>query len=218
MLTIEQIRAARALLDWSQQDLAEYADLSQTGIARIENGTNKPNSKTLNKIETAFDRADIEFIGTTGLRKRDGTIKTLSGTQGFREVMNEIYDFAKNDDAEICLFNGLPNLFIKWLEPDWYDMHSKRMGKLQNNFKLKIIVKEKETNLIAGSFAEYRYFPENLFHEQVFYCYNGKLAILNFTEDSVYINVLTEQKTADSFAVLFNVAWDHVAVKIEGNA
>ena len=50
MPTIEQIRAARALLDWSQSDLADKAGLSQTGIARIENGTNQPNSSTLEKI------------------------------------------------------------------------------------------------------------------------------------------------------------------------
>jgi transcriptional regulator with XRE-family HTH domain len=90
MLTIDQIRAARALLDWSQQDLAEHADLSQTGIARIENKTNKPNSKTLQKIESAFDRADIEFIGTSGLRKRRGQIRTLKGAEGLEELTEEI--------------------------------------------------------------------------------------------------------------------------------
>ena len=59
--------------------MAEYADLSQTGIARIENGTNKPNSTTLNKIMTAFEQADIEFIGDTGVKKRTSEIRTLRG-------------------------------------------------------------------------------------------------------------------------------------------
>ena len=36
MPTIEQIRAARALLGWSQSDLADRADLSQTGIALFD--------------------------------------------------------------------------------------------------------------------------------------------------------------------------------------
>ena len=61
MPTIEQIRAARALLGWSQSDLADRADLSQTGIARIENGTNKPNSKTLEKIKAAL-RNDLSGL------------------------------------------------------------------------------------------------------------------------------------------------------------
>lgn len=216
MLTIDQIRAARALLDWSQQDLAEHADLSQTGIARIENGTNKPNSKTIAKIEAAFDRANIEFIGTSGLRKRTGEIRTLSGTQGFRELMNEVYEAAKTQDAELCLFNGIPEKFIQHLEMDWYEMHAKRMANLNTNYKLKIIVKTGDANLIASDFAEYREFPEDQFNEQTFYCYADKLAIMSFDEQNdLTINILSEQKTADSFKVLFNIAWDNVAKKIE---
>ena len=110
MATIEQIRAARALLDWSQSDLADHAGLSQTGIARIENGTNKPNSNTLNKILTAFEIADIEFIGTTGVRKKTGEIKTLKGEEGFRSFMDDVYETAKTKGGEICLHNAKPEI------------------------------------------------------------------------------------------------------------
>ena len=89
MPTIEQIRAARALLGWNQHDLANKAGLSQTGIARIENGTNQPNSKTIEKISTAFDDADIEFLGDAGLRKKSGEIKIFEGVDGFRQFMND---------------------------------------------------------------------------------------------------------------------------------
>ena len=95
MPTIEQIRAARALLDWSQSDLADHAGLSQTGIARIENGTNQPNSSTLNKIKAAFENADIEFLGPSGLRKKTGEIKTYRGMEGFRTFMNDVYETIK---------------------------------------------------------------------------------------------------------------------------
>lgn len=211
MLTIEQIRAARALLDWSQSDLAAHASLSQTGIARIENGTNKPNSKTLEKIMTAFDLADIEFIGTTGVKKRTGEIRTLRHVDGFKTLMDWVYEAAKSGDQNICLFNGVPQQFRKFLG-DWYEIHAARMDKIKNNFALKIIVKEGETNFLANDFAEYRWFPESLFNEKTVYAFGTKLAFLNFSEDDVTIRVMDQSDFSESFRVLFNIAWDNVAI------
>jgi transcriptional regulator with XRE-family HTH domain len=215
MPTIEQIRAARALLDWSQSDLAEHADLSQTGIARIENGTNKPNSQTLEKICAAFENADIEFLGTNGVRKRTGEVKVLKGQEGFRIFMDDVYETVKAKGGEICLFNGVPEFFIKFLGEDWYKNHSKRMESIKNNFKFKIIIKEGNHSLIAGSFAEYRWFPSILFHEKTFYSYGDKLAFLSFSDDNVVIHVLPQKEFAESFDVLFNIAWDRATKPIK---
>ena len=38
MITIGQCRAARGLLDWTQQDLAEACGLSKTAINNFEKG------------------------------------------------------------------------------------------------------------------------------------------------------------------------------------
>lgn len=62
MITIDQIRAGRAWLGMSQDDLAKAAGLSQTGIARIETGVNTPHSGTLEKIKAALEERGIEFI------------------------------------------------------------------------------------------------------------------------------------------------------------
>ena len=142
MPTIEQIRAARALLDWSQSDLANYAGLSQTGIARIENGTNQPNSSTLEKISAAFEDADIEFLGMTGLRKNSGEIKTFRGAEGFRNFMDDLYDTAKTTGGEICLHNAKPGNWRKWLGEEWFQMHSKRMSDLGDKIDFRITVEE----------------------------------------------------------------------------
>ncbi len=212
MPTIEQIRAARALLGWSQGDLAEKSGLSQTGIARIENGTNQPNSRTLQKINSAFENADIEFLGESGLRKKTGEIKVLRGQEGFRAFMDDVYEKASTIGGEIALFNGIPALFYKFLGEEWYRNHSERMEEIKDNFTFKIIVREAEDLFIASSFAEYRWFPDRLFHEQTFYAYGNSLAFMSFTEDDVEIRILPQTEFADSFRVLFNIAWDHVAI------
>lgn len=213
MPTIEQIRAARALVGWSQGDLAENAGLSQTGIARIENGTNHPNSTTISKICGAFDRADIEFIGESGVKKRTGEIRTLSGVQGFKDFMDDVYNVAKEQGGEICLYNANPENWNKWLGQDWYEMHSERMQSIKDNYVFSVSVNEGEGQFIGKDFVEYRWFPKEIFNEQSFYSYGNRLAFLNFSDNNVTINILDNKDFAEGFRSLFNIAWKNVSVK-----
>lgn len=214
MPTLEQIRAARALLGWSQSDLAERAGLSQTGIARIENGTNHPNSQTLNKIEKAFEENDIEFLGAAGLRKKTDEVKTLRGTDGFKEFMYDLYNTAKISGGTICLHNARPSNWYKWLGEDWFHMHSDRMKGLGDKIDFRITAEEGSTALISSGFAEYRWFPKELFNQQSIYAYENKLAFLTFKDDDVIIRILDNKEFADGFRILFNIAWETVAIKI----
>jgi transcriptional regulator with XRE-family HTH domain len=75
MLQVAQIRAARALLGWRQEDIAEAAKISVATIRRIESQEEllTGNVSTLLKIQAAFEQAGIEFIdedemGGFGLR------------------------------------------------------------------------------------------------------------------------------------------------------
>ena len=217
MLTIEQIRAARALLGWSQSDLAERADLSQTGIARIENGTNRPNSKTLQKIHEAFDQEDIEFLGVSGLRKKTGDVKLYKDSRGFRDFTDDVYQVTAKTGGEICLHNARPQNWYKWLGEEWYENHAQRMSALENDFEVRITAEYGNPLFIASDFAEYRWIPEDLFTEQSFYAYGNKLALMHFEEDSVKIHVLDNMQFAKGFRALFNIAWEHVAM-IPGQA
>lgn len=211
MPTIAQIRAARALLDWSQADLADHAGLSQTGIARIENGTNKPNSSTLDKIRNAFDQADIEFLGESGVRKRTGEIKTFKGQDGFRAFMDDVYETLKVGGGEITVSNVDENNWIKWMGQDAYNAHSKKMEEIPHNIFARILVREGDTFFIANSFAEYRWFPSELFNDQSIYAYKDKLALINFTEENVRVMLLNNKEFAKGFRVLFDIAWKNVA-------
>ena len=66
MITSTQIRAARAMLDWSRKDLAERSGISFASMMRLESfdGIPASNFKTLETIKITFEKAGIEFIGT----------------------------------------------------------------------------------------------------------------------------------------------------------
>jgi len=218
MPTIEQIRAARALLGWSQHDLADKAGLSQTGIARIENGTNQPNSKTIAKIETAFDAADVEFLDNSGVRKRTGDIKTLRGSEGMYSLMNDIYDYSKTHGGQICLFNARPVNWLQWVEEDWfYNIYSKNMAALKDKLDMRIIAVEGETDLISKGHAINKLLPKAFFvnENRSIYIYGSKIAFINFYDSDLEILILESKDFAAGIRVLFNIAWDEVAISTE---
>lgn len=66
MITSAQIRAARAMLEWTRADLAKYSGVGFSSMMRIEssNGVPGAHARTLEAIEKAFQQAGIEFIGT----------------------------------------------------------------------------------------------------------------------------------------------------------
>lgn len=62
MITGGQIRAARALLDWKQSDLASASGVSEISIKNIERGVTDPRASTLSAIQIAFDIAGVVFL------------------------------------------------------------------------------------------------------------------------------------------------------------
>ena len=72
----EQSRAARGLLAWSQQELAQRASVGVVTVHQLEAGVSQPRRATLEVIRRAFEVAGVEFIDENGggpgvrLRKR----------------------------------------------------------------------------------------------------------------------------------------------------
>jgi transcriptional regulator with XRE-family HTH domain len=77
MLTIEQLRAARGLLGWSQSKLAARAGLSLPTVKRVEADLGpRVSDEARIKLRRALESAGVEFIDENGggpgvrLRKR----------------------------------------------------------------------------------------------------------------------------------------------------
>jgi predicted transcriptional regulator len=66
MITPEQSRAARGLLAWSQQELANKAGVGVVTVHQLEAGTSQPRRATLDVIRRAFESAGVEFIDENG--------------------------------------------------------------------------------------------------------------------------------------------------------
>jgi transcriptional regulator with XRE-family HTH domain len=71
MLTPAQSRAARALVDWSQERLAEASNLSESTIRDFEKGRRVPATNNLIAIRRALEDAGVEFKPDGSLRLRE---------------------------------------------------------------------------------------------------------------------------------------------------
>lgn len=216
MPTLEQIRAGRALLGWSQGELADHANLSQTGIARIENGTNKPNSQTLDKITRAFDKADVEFLGNNGVKKRTGEVRILRGENAMSEFLNDVYDTttkygSKEEPMDVFLSNVVHDNWIKWMGTERWKNHTDRMIAAKDSMDVRIIIKDGDQNYPAAAYSKYKWMSEEYFNDKSFYSYHDRLAFLDFQEDNLEILLMKQPHFAKGYRDLFLIAWNTIA-------
>jgi transcriptional regulator with XRE-family HTH domain len=75
MISPSQCRAARGLLDWSQQQLAEKAKVGIVTVRQLEAGTHHPRRAALDVVRRCLETAGVEFIeengGGLGVRFRE---------------------------------------------------------------------------------------------------------------------------------------------------
>lgn len=62
ILTAAQCRAARALIDWKQWQLAKHAGVATSTVADFERGVRQPIANNLTAIRDALARGGVVFI------------------------------------------------------------------------------------------------------------------------------------------------------------
>lgn len=72
MITREQCRAARGLLDWSQGRLAEAASVGLSTVRQFEGGARQPIANNLAAIRSALEQGGVTLLA-------DGDVATGAG-------------------------------------------------------------------------------------------------------------------------------------------
>ncbi len=103
MITIQQSRAARGMLGWTQQDLADACGLSKTAINNFEKGHSDIKAESLRSIRMSFESAEIEFMQDNGLRKRTDNIKILKGSTSIDDLFSDIHASISFSGGELLI-------------------------------------------------------------------------------------------------------------------
>ena len=95
MITGRQVRAARALLNWTQEMLAEKAVVALTALKRLESERGLPvHESTHDQVRRALEAAGILFIESD----RGRGVLLLSEAAGTRTAGSSSGRFAKDND------------------------------------------------------------------------------------------------------------------------
>lgn len=92
MSTIQQLKAARALINWTQSDLAKAAGLHVNAVNNVERGLSTPRLATLQKMQRALEQGGVTFIAGRGVELRDHAIEIIksSGKTLLQPIMDDI--------------------------------------------------------------------------------------------------------------------------------
>ena len=148
-LTPEDVRVARALVQWSRDQLAKVAGVGVSTIADFENGARKPIANNLDAIRRAFEQVNIVFeatgpaiFGVTMLylmTEDDGLLMVFRYRQDQAQVVQEIFGtFGTVDGDNIELTMGqLVTPELRAILDDLIERHGRAVPQL-NKLKKKI--------------------------------------------------------------------------------
>lgn len=111
MLTTHQIKAARALLDWTQSQLAKAAGLHLNVINNIERGSSNPRQGTLEKIQTTLENHGIAFIGNRGVELKRDTVAMMKfeGDDFIKSLTADIVSAAPSKGEVLSILADISN-------------------------------------------------------------------------------------------------------------
>jgi DNA-binding XRE family transcriptional regulator len=206
-LTAKQIKAARAMLDWSRAELAAACDVSEANIIRLEAGGDG-RTETFRKITDAFENHGIVFTQNGGIEPARPELKTYSGQIGLQRFFDDVYTTLRDQGGEVVITGFDESVYAGLLEKDFIQMHLDRMGKLKN-YTMRCLIEEGDYNFIANSYCEYKWSRREEFRPVPFYIYGRKVAFIQFDVpvDAPMIVIIQSTAIADAFRAQFDSMW-----------
>ncbi len=204
-----QIKAARALLDWSQEQFADAAGISVATARKLEAGTISPRGSTNGRIRNALEGAGLEFLPPDGVRHRPDDIDVFQGAEGVKAFYDDVYQtIIKAKLGNISLVVPDPNQFFDMMG-SYADVHRARMRTIKHFITVRCLVTENPQRLPAPDYCEYRLISKSYVDSVPFYIYNHKCAIRVFCESRpVRIVIIDSNLVADAFLHQFESMWE----------
>jgi transcriptional regulator with XRE-family HTH domain len=206
LFSSSQLRAARALLNWSRADLAKQTGISEPTLHRLENEMGEPETRTQNKIRGVLEAHGIEFVGKIGVQWAQHQVKTLTGSEGLKTFFDDVWQTVQVSDDEIVM-GGIAERYLEKKLPDFIEFQRKRMAEL-GKIKMRCLIEEGDMNIGASRYCRYRWQTKKHFAHVPFYVYGDKMAIIATTGPEDPLILLINNRTiAEAYRRQFELMW-----------
>lgn len=205
-ISIPQIRAARALLNWTQTDLAHKTGLSLTAINNLEREEVIPRGQTINFIYQAFAKHGVEFTDGNGVKLHDDPFE-------FRKVTGQKFAQTITDDVIRNLLPPHEIICVGKNEDEVYGLIENYDSQYQTHLK-KYKIKERilvpiETKIFVSDVRHYRLLSKEAIGNIYWTVYIDRFVLMNFKKkEALWIR---NKSIADTYRAQFNFLWKQSA-------
>ncbi len=204
MITAQQVRAGRALLNWSQKELAEKSGVSLNAINNFEREIVGPRKDTLVRLRISLEQAGLEFIGETGVNQATDklAIEQHAGPGYMRLLVDDIISAARAGASNLY-FNGI----------DFARMAPEELAELDRWWKAKPAHDVEERVMLPyGDFSfsardrVYRWAAKEKIGEVAYVTYGQNMALM-IQGASPRIILIRSRSIAETFRNQFELSW-----------
>ena len=201
-VTVDQLKAARALLGWSQADLAQKSGYSLPAINNIERGAYKAHSATMEDIIQTFEQNGIQFLDGPGVRLENSSlrIKCYEGTDAVHFLFKKIEAALEESDQELYIC-GIDEKIIK----TQFGKDLIRLQKQMKNNNIRILTYQRFSDGMTFAHFQKRIVPDTVPLLPCF-IYAGRVATA-LLDNPIHIAILYNEKLAQDYARYFNHLW-----------
>lgn len=196
MISGSQIRAARALLDWSLEEMQTRTGIARATISNIESEKAEGRPETMRTIVSTMERAGIQFL-SDGIRKPDHSFIHMSGKDWFIELQRDVLHSLSAGD-ELLIFGG--NNRISAARPDVVE-NFRQIRKA--GIRMREMVEEGNLYLM-GPESEYRWIPSDHYRNYITVIYGNKVCT-DFGDAGM---LLINQNWAQAERLKFEFMWE----------
>lgn len=197
-----KIRSARAYLGWTQEKLADKADLSFQGIQKIERGETQPTARTQAKIIHAFEKNGVRFT-SKGIEYEEYPIIFVEGNTHetcYIQLLHDAFEHLQEHKKKELLIMYADD---KVSPSSVNDMYRKMRAA---GIKMRQLIQEGNT-YIMGPLDEYRYVPKEFFINRVTLIYGNRIATetANFNRALIKVDPINAEIQRNTFNMLWSI-------------
>jgi DNA-binding XRE family transcriptional regulator len=206
MLDQKQIRAARALLDWTQETLAERSGVARATIKNVESGATLPRLETANALQRTLEESGVEFLPSSGVRMKDRMVQVLEGPDSYRRLLDDVFTTALKSGTGIIIAPANPKAAMDVLG-DYLNREVEK--RREAGIKQRLLIPHDDLTLqtLTQPIDTYRILPEEYYSPYPLYVYGDKMALVSMQEPQKVI-VINDQRFAEATRKLFEFIWD----------
>ncbi len=202
-ISVEQLRAARSLLNWSQADLSKKSGYALATINNIERGQYQAHSATLNDIVQTFEESGIQFIDGPGVRIQtsDFRIKYYEGADALHYLFrNVVASLEKGGDLYI---SGLDEKKLKMGAEEEMKFLQTR---LKQNVNVHILNNKSYSSALTFHNLKKKVVPDNILLIPCF-IYKGRVAIV-VLQNPMHVAIIYNEDMARKYLAQFEYVWN----------